>query len=70
VNAGSLFCRACGSSELTNSKRSRCARCGSTRILAAGSLRALVVQHKRGQVIPALTGAVKRLLLEAGASWP
>ena len=70
MNPGSLFCRACGSSELTNSKRSRCAHCGSKRILTSGSLRAAVVGYHRGEIRPVLGEAVKRLLLEAGASWP
>jgi hypothetical protein len=67
---GSLFCAKCGGSELIRAERPRCAHCGSSRIVASGSLRALVVRHQRGQLRNALTEAVKRLLLEAGASWP
>lgn len=67
---GPLFCPACRSTELTAEKRPRCAHCGSRRILTALSLRAAVVGYQRGKMRDALTVAVKRLLLEAGASWP
>lgn len=67
---GPLFCRACHGTELLNSKTPRCAHCGSRQILEVGSIRATVVTYKRGQLRPVLVEAVKRLLLEAGASWP
>jgi hypothetical protein len=66
---GPLFCPACHGTELMNEKRPRCAHCGSNQILDAGSVRAAFV-CRRGKMRDALAEAVKRLLLEAGASWP
>lgn len=65
---GSLFCPTCLSTELVNEKRPRCAHCGSRRILAVGSLRAAVIGHHRGKMRDALAVAVRRLLIESGAS--
>lgn len=70
MTPGPLFCAACRTTELLNSTPLRCAHCGSRRILTVGSVRAAVVTYKRGQLRPVLVDAVKRLLLEAGASWP
>lgn len=71
MTPGPLYCRVCGSTELVaRSSPPRCAHCGSRRILTVGSIRAAVVTYKRGQLRPVLVEAVKRLLLEAGASWP
>lgn len=66
---GPLFCPSCLSTELIDTPLLRCAHCGSRRILDAGSIRAAVI-CRRGKLRDALADAVKRLLLEAGASWP
>lgn len=70
MNAGSLFCARCGGFELVRAKRPRCAQCGGRRILTAGTLRAAVASHRRGQIKDPLWEAVRRLLIESGASWP
>lgn len=70
VLIGPLSCSVCGSTELTAVARPRCAHCGSRRILTAGTLRALIRDYKRGKLRDRLGEAVRRLLLESGASWP
>jgi DNA-directed RNA polymerase subunit RPC12/RpoP len=67
---GPLFCSTCNGTELTTATRPRCAHCGSRRILTAGTLRALIRDYKRGKLRDRLGDAVRRLLLESGASWP
>jgi hypothetical protein len=69
MTPGPLFCPSCLSTELLDSTPSRCAHCGSHRILEVGSVRAAVI-CRRGKLRDALAEAVKRLLLESGASWP
>jgi hypothetical protein len=68
MTTGALFCSACHGSELTDSKRPRCAHCGCRRILTAGTLRAAIIGYHRGKMRDALAEAVKRLLLESGAT--
>jgi hypothetical protein len=63
-----LFCPTCQSTELLDSTHPRCAHCGSRRILEVGSLRAAVFGHRRGKMRDALAVAVRRLLIESGAT--
>lgn len=67
MTGGALFCPTCHGTELTNENRPRCAHCGSMRILEAGSIRAALVCH-RGKMRDALATAVRRILLESGAT--